>query len=156
MVTDNAGENIKAFRMDQFCSTEDDPQTDEESSDEEVMPDTSTNEDLSDFVVETDDTSFTDAVDDLQHWTDGPLKRLGCVTHALQLVVKECMKKNPETSKIMKRLDALISFFTRAPAWHRKLMNLTKKGLIKIGATRWNGFLLSLNRILEVLVAAQF
>ncbi|CAG7815941.1 unnamed protein product, partial [Allacma fusca] len=46
--------------------------------------------------LDNDAFQLDDLAGDLEYWSKTKLKRHGCTAHALQLVVKECLKKNPK------------------------------------------------------------
>ncbi|CAG7825123.1 unnamed protein product, partial [Allacma fusca] len=164
IMTDNAEENVKAFDMKEFTqegaeevdvSCADDESSDEsEEIENNVVFSTDINpsdwEDMENEIpqLEDGDDNLADFVKDLVDWSETKMRRHGCTAHALQLVVRECLRKNPRASEIMRYVQQLIAFFN-STYWNQRLKSLANKGLIKIGDTRWNGFLLALQRILE-------
>ncbi|CAG7733073.1 unnamed protein product, partial [Allacma fusca] len=122
----------------------------EESECEEIFATDVATSDWEDLLPQTEskDENFEVWVQDLVDWAKTKLSRHGCTAHALQLVVRECLKKNPRATEILHYIQKLIVFFN-STYWNQRLKKLTKKSLIKMGDTRWNGFLLALQRILE-------
>ncbi|CAG7828494.1 unnamed protein product [Allacma fusca] len=155
-MTDNARENVDAFGSFDMLPESDVEENDsdrEETNDDEVCWEDCREFDENEIPTE-DSPAMTDECEsiysDICQWSNEKLIRLGCINHALQLVIKECLKKNPRSTEIIAYLKKLTTFFSTSPYWHSKLVELTKKGLIKIGDTRWNGILFSLKRLLEV------
>ncbi|CAG7725421.1 unnamed protein product [Allacma fusca] len=154
-MADNARENVSAFGEANVFLEEPvhELATDEsESSDDENNSNDC--DSCGDYIPdEMDDIEFEDhgeeLVADTSLWSSTEIVRLGCVNHAIQLVVKESLSKNPCAVEVQSQLDKLLAFFNRSNFWHRRLVKKTGKGVVKIGYTRWNGFLLSLARLLE-------
>ncbi|CAG7644655.1 unnamed protein product [Allacma fusca] len=153
IMADNARENVCAFGSSNVFLDEDD------ADDEEQLTDDDDPENI-DWVncvdYQQDDLIGVQMGDDddavfaeTSKWASRDLIRLGCVSHALQLVIKECLSKNPQCKEIQAQLDHLTAFFNRSNQWHVKLIKKAKKGLIKVGDTRWNSFLLAVDRILD-------
>ncbi|CAG7826877.1 unnamed protein product [Allacma fusca] len=166
-MADNARENVDAFGkanvfveeaatdainettgeivdVDSICSDDEDSDSIDLSRSHEIAT-----EDEIEVMFGTEDAD-DQLVDEASKWASKDIVRLGCVNHAIQLVVKECLLKNPTAVSIQSKMDKLVAFFNRSNYWHKKLVKRTTKGLIKIGDTRWNGFLHSLCRLLEV------
>ncbi|CAG7732060.1 unnamed protein product, partial [Allacma fusca] len=158
IMTDNAQENINAFGsldiipQDAADELEDVMLSDSNDEDDEINWENYRTLDLEDTIdVPRDnmDEQCEDIFEDICDWTQTKLIQLGCITHALELVIKECIRKNPRCSEIIAYMNRLTTFFSKSPYWHGKLVETSKIGLIKIGDTRWNGILLALKRLLR-------
>ncbi len=83
-------------------------------------------------------------------WDHAQLVRNGCLAHLLQLAVKDSIKSCNLVSKLIKKVNDVVTFFTRAAMWKEALLletgNLT---LVKPIETRWNSAYMSIERILR-------
>ncbi|CAG7827531.1 unnamed protein product [Allacma fusca] len=157
-MTDNAQENVGVFGKFPIHETRPDS-SDDEDEEENNEDDDIHWEDYREYnedEIQMESTESMEAecdaiYEDICDWSKETLIRLGCVTHALQLVIKECLKKNPRSQEIISYINKLTAFFSMSTYWHSQLVEMTKKGIIKIGDTRWNGLLFALKRLLEVL-----
>lgn len=170
-MADNAAENIKAFNLDEFkedeieyyddewedIELEDEGQKGNQLDEEDVLNEVGQDEgdalegvDFED--VEDDDTKLLDEFIDndiTQHWKDASFDRLGCIAHALQLVVKDVLTSSKTSQEIIKILNALVNFFHKSNTWSELLVKKTKLQVVTVGKTRWNTVSIAMERLLK-------
>lgn len=83
-------------------------------------------------------------------WTTSSFIRLGCIAHGLQLVIKDTINSSSVAKKIVERVMAVITFFNNSNYWNSKLVLKTKLSVVAPGATRWNGIIFAMERLLKV------
>lgn len=83
-------------------------------------------------------------------WDHAQLVRNGCLAHLLQLAVKDSIKSSNLVSKMIKKVNDVVTFVTRSALWKEALKletgNLT---LVKPIETSWNSAYMSIERILR-------
>lgn len=53
----------------------------------------------------------------LTGWNHAELKRNGCLAHLLQLAIKDGIKSNTLVPKLTRRVNELVTFFSKSPMW---------------------------------------
>lgn len=161
-MADNASENIKAFDLDLFkedttASFESDYDTDEESPDSNQAEDEPEEEEHEDIlwkdiaeVNPDDELELEECVETGYDWSSATFARLGCVAHALQLVIKEALNKNSVAKSLIKIITETINFFHKSNVWTRLLKKKTNFTVLGLGKTRWNTVSIVLERMLQV------
>lgn len=161
-MADNAAENIKAFSLEGFQADygfryddedenveaeEEDDNVDEtaENLDEEAL-DHSEIED----VEEEDAVLIEEEISAESDWKNASFQRLGCLAHALQLVIKEALNSSQIAKELIKIVSEMVSFFHKSNTWTDKLYRRTKLHVVPIGKTRWNTVSIALERMLKV------
>lgn len=171
IMADNAAENIKAFNLEEFKEDEieayDDEWEDIELEDEPLKGLQLEEEDIFNEVgqdegdalegvdiedVEPLDTKLLDdfiETEIIQDWKDASFDRLGCVAHALQLVVKDVLTSSKTSQELVKILNSMVSFFHKSNTWSELLVKKTKLQVVAVGKTRWNTVSIAMERLLK-------
>jgi len=153
-MADNASDMVKAFTADVEILTSSSSINDEES--ESDPEDSDTCSEASDTEYNLNEDYNYDEGDNIESETPitinlpSSFTRLGCTAHALQLVVKECLKKCSAATKIQNIIARLVKFFKKSNHWSNKLLRKTKLQLIRPGATRWSSLFYAMSRLLKV------
>lgn len=75
-----------------------------------------------------------------------------CFAHLLQLAANDSIKQSTIASHVVRRVNAIISFFRKTNYWYDKLKSKGKGlCLIKPGTTRWSSTYHAMNRITKVI-----
>ena len=82
--------------------------------------------------------------------TELPYRRLGCLAHSLQLVIKE-VYKGPY-SGIIAKTRGLVGRISKSSVAMEKVISKCGKGVISDNSTRWNSTYMMSQRLLEVKV----
>lgn len=165
-MADNAAENIKAFSLEGFQADQDLHYDDEE---EDMIMDVDNIEDPEDEIFDDDDEeiSYDSEFQDVEEgdeillhnelraesdwdWKDSSFQRLGCLAHALQLVIKEALNASQTAKDLIRVVSDMVSFFHKSNTWTDKLYRRTKLHVVPIGKTRWNTVSIALERMLVV------
>ncbi len=157
-MADNAAENIKAFNLEGF-QTDEDQHYDDEDDDEIVEDPIDEAEDQDVEVPNDSEIQDVDEDDELllenelrteSDWKDANFQRLGCLAHALQLVIKEALSSSQTAKDLIQAVNEMVSFFHKSNTWTEKLYRKTKHHVVPIGKTRWNTVSIALERMLSV------
>lgn len=160
-MADNAAENIKAFTLEGFQADEE-LRYDDEDGDEDVDTEEVADEIFEDLDIEVpcdSDIQDVDEEDEMiienelrteSDWKEATFQRLGCLAHALQLVIKEALNSNQAAKDLIHTVNEMVSFFHKSNTWTEKLYRRTKLHVVPIGKTRWNTVSIALERMLEV------
>ena len=77
-------------------------------------------------------------------------ERSGCKSHLLQCCIKDAIVQSPHVNKLIRKLNSIVTFFTRSPLNYEKLKKKTGNlALVRPCATRWNSQFYSLDRIFD-------
>lgn len=86
----------------------------------------------------------------LTGWNHAELKRNGCLAHLLQLAIKDAMKTNALVPKLTRRVNEMVTFFSKSPMWKDALRTQTNGLLlIKPIEVRWNSTYNCFKRIIR-------
>jgi len=88
---------------------------------------------------------MTDIVEDL------PYRRLGCLCHTLQLLIKEVYNSD-EYKEILEKARRLVGKVRKSSIAMQKIVSRCGKTVISDNTTRWNSTYLMVNRLLEIKV----
>ena len=94
---------------------------------------------------EDDDSGYVVSVDD----GDIMYRRLGCLVHSLQLVIKEAYNAN-EYKDGLQRARALVKKLRKSSVALQNIVHKCGKTVIKDNTTRWNSTFLMAQRLLEI------
>ena len=82
--------------------------------------------------------------------TELPYRRLGCLAHSLQLVIKEVYKG--QYSVITVKTRGLVERIRKSSVAMEKVISQCGKGVISDNSTRWNSTYMMVQRLLEIKV----
>jgi len=160
-MADNAAENIKAFNIEGFRDDQElryDDEDDDEELDEHDDTDEMPQEDNEELpcaseiqdVDQEDEHLLETELRAESDWKDATFQRLGCLAHALQLVIKEALNSNKLAKDLIQNVSEMVSFFHKSNTWTEKLYRKTKLHVVPVGKTRWNTVSIALERMLSV------
>lgn len=121
---------------------------DDEYLDEVLLLETEDSEDFTQNELFVEDALDLESLD----WSASSFIRLGCLAHGLQLVIKDTISSSPLAKTMVERIMAVITFFNNSNRWNSKLVTKTKLTVVTPGATRWNGIIFAMERLLKVLL----
>ena len=159
IISDNGSNMVKALKLmnaaaDTKGKEEEDEENNSETTEFRAQEDEATSE-LSEDDDESDSNKEQQEHDKIENdpvtniHDSIPYNRMACLSHSLQLVMKE-IDKQPAYNRVMTKAQALVKKVKKSSSIVQKILNKTKKVLITSCPTRWNSSLLMLNRFLEL------
>ncbi|KAK0416726.1 hypothetical protein QR680_012650 [Steinernema hermaphroditum] len=153
VLTDNGRNIVKAFELLEGDAMAKEDETSEDNTEpvyDDIEPD--------DVVLDGDDFRFEDPDDDeTDLWTRSEVptrKRISCVIHSLQLVLKRATESFDKRRRLQKVLN-FVKLFRMSSKTARDLYIRTKLTLKLPCTTRWNSIFYVFGRLLEVKDAVQ-
>lgn len=144
IVSDNGANMVKAVRLLQERVQLEQEQSGDLQSDSEDELDTSHEEGFTDDDVDGDHGGPVDLI-----VNDIPYRRMGCLAHTLQLVIKQAYNGN-EFKDLLVKTHNLVRKVRKSSVAMEKIMSKCGKSVIGDNATRWNSTYIMAKRLIEI------